>query len=67
MSRHFRHILKRINRPDFPKLWIELQTNGLLFDRRAWHDLELEGLVRNVYISIDAARAETYGLIRRGG
>ena len=46
---------------------IDLQTNGLLFDRQAWDDLELEGLIDNVYISIDAADPLTYRILRRGG
>lgn len=65
-SRHFRSILRRI-----PVLAgqrrIQLHTNGLLFDQRAWVELELEGKVDSVWISIDAARPETYAVLRRGG
>ncbi len=66
-SNHFRNIIKRINRKDFPRLYIDLHTNGQLFDERAWRDLEMDGLVRETQISIDAARAETYKVVRRGG
>jgi pyruvate-formate lyase-activating enzyme len=66
-SHHFRHVLKRIDRRGFPNLRLEIQTNGQLLDRRAWHDLELEGLVDSVWISIDAARPATYERLRRGG
>jgi MoaA/NifB/PqqE/SkfB family radical SAM enzyme len=66
-SAHFRHLLKRLNRRDFPRLKVILQTNGLLFDARAWAELELDGLVRDVWLSIDAATAGTYEVLRRGG
>ena len=44
-SAHFRYVLKRLNRREFPRLRLMLQTNGVLFDRKAWEELELEGLV----------------------
>ena len=66
-SNHFRHVLKRLNRREFPNLLLEIQTNGQLLDRRAWSDLELEGLVESVWVSIDAARPATYEHLRRGG
>jgi MoaA/NifB/PqqE/SkfB family radical SAM enzyme len=66
-SGHFRYVLKRLSRREFPQLRVQLQTNGLLFDRRAWEDLELDGLVESVWVSIDAARPETYAVVRRGG
>jgi hypothetical protein len=66
-SGHFRHVLKRLDRRDHPRLEVELQTNGLLLDRRAWEELGLEGLVGSVWVSIDAATPETYAVVRRGG
>jgi sulfatase maturation enzyme AslB (radical SAM superfamily) len=66
-SNHFRHVLQRLNRREFPNLLLEIQTNGQLLDRRAWDDLELEGMVESVWISIDAARPATYERLRRGG
>jgi MoaA/NifB/PqqE/SkfB family radical SAM enzyme len=66
-SNHFRHVLRRLNRREFPNLLLEIQTNGQLLDRRAWSDLELEGLVESVWVSIDAARPATYEHLRRGG
>jgi MoaA/NifB/PqqE/SkfB family radical SAM enzyme len=66
-SNHFRSVLRRINRRDYPNLRIDLQTNGMLWDERAWNDLELSGLVRQAHISLDAARPETYAIVRRGG
>ena len=46
---------------------MQLQTNGVLLDRRAWQELGLDGLVESVWVSIDAARPETYAIVRRGG
>jgi MoaA/NifB/PqqE/SkfB family radical SAM enzyme len=66
-SGHYRHVLKRLSRREFPQLKVQLQTNGLLLDRRAWDELKLDGLVESVWVSIDAARPETYAVVRRGG
>ena len=66
-SAHFRYVLKRLSRREFPQLRVQLQTNGLLLDQRAWEELELDGLVESIWVSIDAACAETYAIVRRGG
>jgi MoaA/NifB/PqqE/SkfB family radical SAM enzyme len=66
-SNHFRRVIKAINRHDFPRLSIELHTNGQLLNERAWAELGLSSLVRLAEISIDAASPETYAVIRRGG
>lgn len=66
-SAHFRRLLKRLDRQNFPRLRLQLQTNGLLCDERAWLDLDLEGRVDALWVSIDAAKAETYAVIRKHG
>jgi pyruvate-formate lyase-activating enzyme len=66
-SKHFRNLLKRLNSGEFPDLKIDLISNGQLLDPRAWADLGLKDRVRNVEISVDAAEAETYAIVRRGG
>lgn len=67
-SNHFRRLIKRItNAAEFPRLKIDLHTNGQLWDERAWKDLGLAGRVRNAHVSIDAAAADTYAFVRRGG
>ena len=66
-SIHFRRLIKRLTREEFPNLSIHLQTNGLLWDRRAWTDLDLAGRVGTAHISIDAAEEGTYSVLRRGG
>ena len=66
-SKHFRNLLKRLNSGEFPNLRIDLISNGQLLDARAWTELGLKNRVRRVEISIDAAQADTYAIVRRGG
>jgi hypothetical protein len=66
-SNHFRHVIKRLESPEFSHLKIDLHTNGQLWDERAWQELKLTGRVRYAHVSIDAARADTYAIVRRGG
>jgi hypothetical protein len=64
-SRHFRYVLKRLT-ADPPRRRLQLHTNGLLCDARAWRELGLAGHVDSVWISIDAACAGTYAELRGG-
>lgn len=66
-SRHFRRLIKRLTREDFPGLRLDIQTNGVLFDAEAWEELDLAGRLSQVAISLDAASRETYDIVRRGG
>ena len=66
-SAHFRYVLKRVTRDGFPKLRLDIQTNGVLFDEAAWIDLDLDGRIDKVAISMDAATEPTYVITRRGG
>ena len=66
-SRHFRRVLGRLCAEDAQGPRLQLQTNGVLFDARSWDELGLEGHVRSVWVSIDAATPETYAKLRRGG
>lgn len=65
-SAHYRHVLRSISRTRPAHLKVDLQTNGLLM-AASWEELELDGLVDRVYVSIDATRASTYAVVRRGG
>jgi len=65
-SAHFRYLLRRIGGRRPAGLRLELQTNGLLL-AQSWDGLGLDGLVDSLSISIDAARPETYAIVRRGG
>jgi len=67
-SNHFRRLLKRLGEPELAHLKIHLYTNAQLWDERAWEELGLGGgRVTYAQISIDAARPETYAIVRRGG
>lgn len=66
-SRHFRHVLKRLTGTASPSKRIQIQTNAILCDEKAWSDLGLVGHVSTVWVSIDAAKAETYAVLRRLG
>jgi hypothetical protein len=66
-SRHSRHLLSVLKREQFPRLKFWLLSNGQLLNERAFHELDLYGRVGEVQISVDAARPETYRVVRRGG
>jgi organic radical activating enzyme len=66
-SNHFRNLIKRLNGGEFPRLKIDLHTNGQLWDERAWKDLGLSGRVGYAQISIDATQPDTYAFARRSG
>lgn len=66
-SRHFRYLVKRLTDSFTPERRIQLHTNGLLANERAWNDLDLWGHVSSVWVSIDAVDPETYSVVRRGG
>jgi sulfatase maturation enzyme AslB (radical SAM superfamily) len=51
----------------FPNVFLNLQTNGLLAPRR-WKRLGLmQDRVTKTTMTLDAARPDTYGIVRRGG
>lgn len=66
-SAHFRYVLRRLADGVAPGARVQLQTNGVLLTPRAWQELGLDGLVEEVWVSIDAATPTTYDIVRRGG
>jgi hypothetical protein len=66
-SKHGRQLLKRLSREEYPNLKLMAMTNGLLLDQRTFDELSLWGRLRDVTVSIDAVREETYRIVRRGG
>lgn len=66
-SKHSREVLKSLNRQDYPALKFRFLTNGQLLDRRTYEHFDLRGRLERVDISIDAARPETFAVIRKGG
>jgi pyruvate-formate lyase-activating enzyme len=65
-SRHFRWLIRQLTSGRFPGLRIDLQSNGLLL-KESWRELGLEGYAHTLLVSIDAAEAATYAVVRRGG
>jgi MoaA/NifB/PqqE/SkfB family radical SAM enzyme/SAM-dependent methyltransferase len=67
VGKHSRHVLKLLNRQQFPQLRFSFITNGQLLNEKTFRDFDLYGRVREIEISVDAARPETYRAVRRGG
>ena len=65
-SRHFRSILKALNRAEYPGLALFLITNGTMLTRSRWKDYpDLPEMIDVVQVSLDAARPETFEKLRR--
>jgi hypothetical protein len=66
-SKHWRSILAALNPTEYPGLKLDILTNGLLVARQ-WHQFPALGtMLAHVQVSIDAARPETYAIVRRPG
>jgi MoaA/NifB/PqqE/SkfB family radical SAM enzyme len=60
-------VLQQLSLDKLPRLRINLHTNGLLAPSK-WHQIQhIESAVCSVTVSIDAATADTYQQVRRGG
>lgn len=67
-SRHYRSILERLNRKDFPGLYLSILTNGQLLDEKQWESIRpAHEMITDLSVSVDAAREETYEDVRRPG
>jgi sulfatase maturation enzyme AslB (radical SAM superfamily) len=67
-SHHLRSVLASVDHEENPDLRVAIMTNGTLFDRDAWNDLQnVHGIVHLIYVSLDAATKETFEELRRGG
>lgn len=66
-SAHFQYVLRNLGKANNSELRIDLQTNGVLLTPKLWKTLHLEGRVGTVMISMDAAKKQTYDIVRRGG
>ena len=66
-SRHFRGLMMRLGREEYPHLRFHLQTNGMLLTRKEWEKFpNLHGRVETLRVSIDAATAQTHEKLRLG-
>ncbi len=67
-SRIFRDFLFGLDRAKFPRMQVDLQTNGVLFTEKTWGNLrKIHGAIGTVRVSFDAASEATYAITRRGG
>jgi MoaA/NifB/PqqE/SkfB family radical SAM enzyme len=67
-SKHFRNILRALNRQEYPGLKVYLITNGQLITPQRWSAFpNLPEMMDVLSVSVDAARAETYEKLRRPG
>lgn len=67
-SRIFRDFLFDLDKAKFPRMQVNLQTNGVLFTEKTWANLrKIHGAIGSVLVSFDAASEATYAITRRGG
>ena len=67
-SRIFREFLFDLDKAKFPRMQVNLQTNGVLFTEKTWANLsKIHGAIGSVLVSFDAATEATYAITRRGG
>lgn len=64
----FREFLFSVDGRHHPEVFINLQTNGVMFTEKYWDKMwRIQSNINTVIISIDAGTEETYNKIRRGG
>tara|TARA_Y100000310_G_C20341744_1_gene650135 strand:- start:2 stop:616 length:615 start_codon:yes stop_codon:yes gene_type:complete len=67
-SKLFRELLFNIDCKKCPNLWINLQTNGVMFTEKVWNKMhKIHKNINTVIVSYDAGTEETYNKIRVGG
>lgn len=67
-SPHYRALLGRLNRREYPGLTVYLVTNAQLLTPKRWTSLpDLPEMISVLSVSVDAARAETYERLRPPG
>jgi len=67
-SKIFRDFLFNVDGSNFPKVFFNLQTNGVLFNEKTWEKMsKIQKNINTVIVSIDAATEDTYKITRRGG
>lgn len=67
-SRLYREFLFEFDGSRFPKLKINLNTNGVLLTKEVFLKMKnIHKNLGNIFISLDAATLETYKIVRKGG
>ena len=67
-SKLFRELLFSIDGEKFPRVFFNLQTNGVMFTPKYWEKMKrIQKNINTVMVSYDAGTPETYKITRRGG
>ena len=67
-SKLFRELLFSIDGGKFPRVFFNLQTNGVMFTPKYWEKMKkIQKNINTVIVSYDAGTPETYKITRRGG
>ena len=67
-SKVFFHLFKNLDSKEFPNLKMRVRTHGLGLTPRNWKRIaNVQRMISEIWISIDAATEDTYKIIRRGG
>lgn len=67
-SKLFRKLLFSIDGEKFPRVFFNLQTNGVMFTPKYWDRMKkIQKNINTVMVSYDAGTPETYKITRRGG
>lgn len=66
-SKHLMEVITSIDKKKHPNLRIEIFTNGTLFNESSWLKIKnVHGLLKTVFVSLDASQKDTFEGIRRG-
>lgn len=67
-SKLFRELLFNVDCKLCPNIWINLQTNGVMFTEKFWNKMhKIQDRINTVIVSYDAGTEETYNVTRKGG
>lgn len=67
-SKLYRKLLFEMVGKNYPKLKIQIVTNGQLFTPEVWEKMhKVHSNIDTVYVSVDAATPDTYRVVRKGG
>jgi len=67
-SKVFSHLFKILKHEDFPEMNMRIRTHGLGLTPRNWNRMaNVQRMIYEIWISVDASSKETYDIIRRGG
>jgi hypothetical protein len=64
----YKDFLFNLDGKKYPQLEINILTNGVLFTPQTWQSMiKIHKNLHTIFISLDAAKEDTYNIVRRGG